>query len=48
MWRGLLAGLLRQGTNWRCWLGQHRWQAWFELKICSRCEQVGFRQLPRA
>jgi hypothetical protein len=30
-------------VNWACWLGQHRWQGWFQLKVCSRCQQVGFR-----
>jgi hypothetical protein len=36
-------GALLKNLNWACWLGQHRWQAWFELKVCGRCEQVGFR-----
>jgi hypothetical protein len=29
--------------NWACWLGQHHWQGWFELKVCIRCQQVGWR-----
>jgi len=29
--------------NWACWLGQHQWQRWFELAVCLRCQQVGFR-----
>jgi hypothetical protein len=33
-----------ESLNWTCWLGQHHWQRWFELKICTRCQQVGFRQ----
>jgi hypothetical protein len=31
------------GLNWACWLGQHHWQRWFELTVCTRCQQVGFR-----
>jgi hypothetical protein len=30
-------------VNLACWLGQHHWQSWFELKVCLRCQQVGFR-----
>jgi hypothetical protein len=40
-----LRGVL-ESVNWACWLGQHHWQGWFELKVCMRCQQVGFR--PRA
>jgi hypothetical protein len=35
-----------ESLNWACWLGQHHWQRWFELKVCTRCQRVGFR--PRA
>jgi hypothetical protein len=37
---------LLETLNWACWIGQHHWQQWFELKVCTRCQQVGFR--PRA
>jgi hypothetical protein len=33
--------------NWACWLGQHHWQRWFELTVCMRCQQVGFRSRAR-
>jgi len=36
-------GVLLKNLNWACWLGQHHWQGWFELKVCARCEQIGFR-----
>jgi hypothetical protein len=39
----LKLGVLLKNLNWACWLGQHQWQGWFQLKICARCEQVGFR-----
>jgi len=37
------AGVLLRNLKWACLLGQHRWQGWFQLKICLRCQQVGFR-----
>jgi hypothetical protein len=30
--------------NWACWLGQHHWQRWFEMMVCLRCQQIGFRR----
>jgi len=35
------------GFNWACWLGQHHWQRWFELTVCMRCQQIGFRPRTR-
>jgi hypothetical protein len=32
-----------ENLNWACWLGRHHWQRWFELTVCTRCQQVGFR-----
>jgi len=39
----LTVGRLFARLNWACWLGQHQWQRWFELTVCLRCQQVGFR-----
>jgi hypothetical protein len=42
-----LAAALRRtfaSVNWACWVGQHHWQRWFEMTICLRCQQIGFRR----